>query len=161
MPPLPPPPHPRLPRCALLAPVRLIAPSDARAALQKAATLVQQGRLDEADRQAQLALADPDTRRRRVLGPRHDPLPQKRLDESATLLQKAIELEPRLVGAHLSLAQVYIAQGKLGAGDEHVPRRCSSSIHPNAHGPPGAGPCETAKGNYQQSWTWRSLPGRS
>lgn len=57
---------------ALLAPVRLIAQSDARAALQKAATLVQQGRFDDADRQLQPALADPNTRAAAVLGPRRD-----------------------------------------------------------------------------------------
>ena len=37
---------------------------------------------------------------------------QHRLDEECQLLQEAIRLEPRLVGAHLSLAQVYTLQGK-------------------------------------------------
>ena len=37
------------------------APVDARSALQHAAALAQQGRLDEADQQARLALTDPDT----------------------------------------------------------------------------------------------------
>src|SRR5205807_7577670 len=35
---------------------------DSRQALQKAANLVQEGRLEEADQQAHLALSDPDTR---------------------------------------------------------------------------------------------------
>ena len=39
-----------------------ISAPDSQAALQKAAPLVQQGRLDEADQQARLALADPETR---------------------------------------------------------------------------------------------------
>ena len=85
---------------------------DSQAALQKAAALVQQGRLEEADQQAQIALADPQTRAGAysVLGTIR--LRQKRLDESAAMLQKAIQLEPRLVGARLSLAQVYSLQGK-------------------------------------------------
>jgi tetratricopeptide (TPR) repeat protein len=73
---------------------------------------VQQGRLEEADQQARLALADPDTRAvaYSVLGTIR--VQQKKLAESALLLRKAIRLEPRLVGAHLTLAQVYTLQGK-------------------------------------------------
>src|SRR5436190_19336380 len=75
-------------------------------ALQKAAMLVQQGHLDEAEQQARLALSDSETRAAgySVLGAIR--FQQKRLEESAGLLRKAIELEPHLVGAHLSLAQV-------------------------------------------------------
>lgn len=74
--------------------------------------LVQQGRLEEADQQARLALADPETRAvaYSVLGTIR--VQQKKLSESAVFLQKAIRLEPRLVGAHLTLAQVYALQGK-------------------------------------------------
>jgi tetratricopeptide (TPR) repeat protein len=74
--------------------------------------LVQQGRLEEADQQARLALADPETRAvaYSVLGTIR--VQQKKLAESAVLLRKAIRLEPRLVGAHLTLAQVYTLQGK-------------------------------------------------
>ncbi len=80
--------------------------------LQRAAALVQQGRLEEADQQAQLALSDPSTRALAcsVLGAIR--FQQQRLAESATLLREAITLEPRLVGAHLNLAEVYILQGK-------------------------------------------------
>jgi tetratricopeptide (TPR) repeat protein len=75
--------------------------------------LVQQGRLEEADQQARLALADPETRAvaYSVLGAIR--AQQNRLEESASFLQKAIGLEPRLVGAHLTLAQVYTLQGQL------------------------------------------------
>jgi tetratricopeptide (TPR) repeat protein len=81
-----------------------------RRALETAVTLVQQGRLDEADRQAQLALADPTTRAvaHSILGTIR--LQQNRLDESVTLLGEAIRLEPGLVGAQLTLAQVYTRQ---------------------------------------------------
>jgi tetratricopeptide (TPR) repeat protein len=74
--------------------------------------LAQQGRLEEADQQARLALTDPETRAvaYSVLGTIR--VQQKKLTESAALLQKAIRLEPHLVGAHLTLAQVYLLQGK-------------------------------------------------
>ena len=85
---------------------------DSREALQRAAHLVQQGHLEEAEAQAQLALSNPETR-----GAAHSVLgairfQQERLDESARLLQEAIRLEPRLIGANLTLAEVRIAQGQ-------------------------------------------------
>ena len=91
---------------------RRAATVDARGALQKAAVLVQEGRLEEADRQAQIALADPETRAvaYSILGGIR--VQQKRLAAGVSLLQKAIELEPGLIGARLTLAQVYTIQGK-------------------------------------------------
>ena len=85
---------------------------DAQEALQRAATLVQQARLEEAEQQALLALPDPETQAvaYSVLGTIR--FHQKRLAESVTFLQKAISLERTLLGAHLSLAQVYTLQGK-------------------------------------------------
>jgi len=69
--------------------------ADSREALQKAAVLVQQGRLEEADREVQPALADPQTRAAAcsVLGTIR--FQQKRIDESTRLLEEAIKLEPR------------------------------------------------------------------
>ena len=85
---------------------------DGRAALQQAAALVQQGRLDEAAAHAERALRDPDATAVAcsVLGAIR--LQQQRLPESAGLLEKAVRLEPRLLGAQLNLAQVYSLQGK-------------------------------------------------
>jgi tetratricopeptide (TPR) repeat protein len=85
--------------------------AQAQAALQRAAALVLEGRLQEADQQAQLALSDPETRAAAcsVLGTIR--LQQDRLREGAELLQEAIRLEPRLLGARLNLAQVYTLQG--------------------------------------------------
>ena len=86
--------------------------ADAREALQKAVALVQEGRLEEADQQAQLALSNPQTRAvaYSVLGPsgfsRNDFL------KASSCFEKAIRLDPRLLGAHLSLAEVYTIQGK-------------------------------------------------
>src|SRR4029077_3555442 len=72
--------------------------ADSREALQKAVALVQQGRLEEADREARLAISDPATRAVAcsVLGAIR--LQQQRLPESVSLLQEAIRLEPRLLG---------------------------------------------------------------
>jgi tetratricopeptide (TPR) repeat protein len=85
---------------------------DGRAALKAAVALVQQGQLAEADREAQRALADPDTRAvaNSILGTIR--LQQNRLDDSVKLLGEAIRLEPRLVGAQLSLAQAYTLQNR-------------------------------------------------
>jgi tetratricopeptide (TPR) repeat protein len=81
-------------------------------ALQRAAALAQEGRLAEADEQVQPALSDPRTRAAAcsVLGAIR--LQQNRLQEGALLLREAIYLEPRLLGAHLTLAQLYTLEGK-------------------------------------------------
>jgi tetratricopeptide (TPR) repeat protein len=86
--------------------------TDGREALEAAVALVQKGKLEEADHLAQRALADPETRAVAcsILGTIK--LQQNRLDESARLLGEAIRLEPGLVGAQLSLAQVYTLQNK-------------------------------------------------
>ncbi len=86
--------------------------TDSRQALEKAASLFQQGKLEEADQQAQLALSDPQTRAAAcsVLGSIR--FQQKKFSESASLLKEAIRLEPHLVGAHLNLAELYTAQGE-------------------------------------------------
>jgi tetratricopeptide (TPR) repeat protein len=124
--------------------------ADARDALQKAALLVQQGRLDEADQQARLALSDPDTRAaaNSVLGTIR--FQQQRLAESAGFLQKAIELEPRLVGARLTLAQVYTLQGHK---EKALPLlRQAIVIDPsNALARLALARAETERGNYASS----------
>jgi tetratricopeptide (TPR) repeat protein len=86
--------------------------ADTREALQRAAAFVQQGRLEQAEQQARLALSDPATQAgaHSILGVIR--LQQNQLDDSARFLQEAIRLEPRLLGAHLNLAQVYGLQGK-------------------------------------------------
>jgi tetratricopeptide (TPR) repeat protein len=89
--------------------------ADSREALRKAVLLVQQGRLDEAEAQVRPALDDPDTRAaaHSVLGSIR--LQQQRFTESADLLERAIALNPRLLGAHLTLGLVYRLQGKTDA----------------------------------------------
>lgn len=124
--------------------------SDSRLALQKAASLFQQGKLDEADQQAQVALSDPLTRAGAcsVLGSIR--LQQKRLPESATLFKEAIRLEPHLVGAHLNLAEVYTLQGK---PELALPlyRRVLTLDPSNDIARLELARSETAKGNFKQS----------
>src|SRR5262249_18493040 len=93
----------------LISAVHLLA--DSHQALQKAVALVQEGRLEEADQQARLALSDPQTRPAAcsVLGTIR--FEQKHLPESVRFFQEAIRLDPRLLGAQLSLAEVYTVQG--------------------------------------------------
>jgi tetratricopeptide (TPR) repeat protein len=91
--------------CLLLSRPALASP--AADALQRAVALVQEGRLEEAAKAAESVLADPATRpiACSVLGTIR--IRQQRYDEAVPLLQEAIRLEPRLVGAHLSLAELY------------------------------------------------------
>lgn len=124
--------------------------AQAHEALQRAAVLVQEGRLAEADQQAQSALSDPETRAAAcsVLGTIR--LQQNRLGEGAELLQEAIRLEPHLLGAHLNLAQIYTLQGKPGLA---VPvfRRVLEMDPSNATARMALARSETEKGNYQRS----------
>jgi len=84
------------------------------AALEKAAALVQQGKLAEADQQAQVALSSPDTRAaaNSVLGTIR--LQQNRPRDAVGYLQEAIRLNPRLMGAHLNLAAAHLLNNDPG-----------------------------------------------
>jgi tetratricopeptide (TPR) repeat protein len=124
--------------------------ADSREALQKAASLVQEGRLEEADREARLALSDPSTRAVAcsVLGTIR--LQQKRLLESANFLQQAIRLEPHLLGARLTLAQVYMIQGKTEPALA-LYRRVLQLDPSNSTARLALARSEAEKGNYQHS----------
>jgi tetratricopeptide (TPR) repeat protein len=91
---------------------------DGREALQTAASLVRQGQLDEAERQARRALADPATQAAAysVLGT--IAFQRQRVDDSIQFLKKAIQLDGRLVGARLSLAEIYLNTGNRSAAGE-------------------------------------------
>src|SRR5262245_12084072 len=135
--------------CCVLATTAVFG-ADARDALQKAALLVQQGRLDEADQQAHLALADPETRAAAysVLGTIR--FQQKRLPESVGFIQKSIVVEPRLLGARLTLAEVYTLHGH---SEKAFPLlRQAVDIDPSNPAPRLAlARAETEKGNYTAS----------
>jgi protein O-GlcNAc transferase len=121
-----------------------------REALQEAAHLVQQGRLEEAEAQVQQALSNPETRAaaHSVLGAIR--FQQERLDESATLLEEAIRLDPRLLGAHLTLAEVRIAQGQIDAATALFRRALElDSLNQTARF--GLARAEAEKGNYREA----------
>jgi tetratricopeptide (TPR) repeat protein len=125
-------------------------PADGAAALQSAAALVQQGRLDEAEQQARRGLSDPATQAPAysVLGTIR--FRQKRFDDSIILFKKAIRLDDRLLGAHLSLADVYMLQGKPELARplyEHVLKLDPS----NAAARLALARSEAEKGQYQRS----------
>ena len=125
---------------------------DGREALKAAVGLVQQGQLDEADRQARRALADPETRAvaNSILGTIR--LKQNRLDDSVKLLGEAIRLEPRLVGAQLTLAQVYTLQNK----PDLALARFQAVLELDPGNPSARlaiARSEIEKGNYQQALT--------
>ncbi|HEY2944716.1 MAG TPA: tetratricopeptide repeat protein [Vicinamibacteria bacterium] len=133
----------------VLPPVAAFA-AQAQAALQRAAALVQEGRLQEADQQAQLALSDPTTRAAAcsVLGAIR--VQQDRLEEGVELLQEAIRLDPHLLGAQLNLAHVYSLQGH----DElalPVFRRLLERDPSNAPARIALARSEAEKGNYKRS----------
>jgi tetratricopeptide (TPR) repeat protein len=135
--------------CCAVAP-RASLGAQSHEALQRAAALVQEGRLEEADQQAQRALSDPETRAAAcsVLGAIR--LQQERLAEGAQLLREAIRLDPRLLGAHLNLAQVYTLEGQaeqaMGAF-----RRVLALDPSNATARMALAGSETEKGNYRRS----------
>ncbi|PYR89567.1 MAG: hypothetical protein DMF84_23970 [Acidobacteria bacterium] len=119
-------------------------------ALQSAALLVQQGQLDEAELQARRALADPATRAAAysVLGTIS--FQQKRFADSIILFKQAIRLDDHLVGAHLSLADVYTLQGKPALARplfERVLQLDPSNVAARL----ALARSETEKGNYQRS----------
>lgn len=106
--------------------------------------------MDEADRQAQLALSDPQTRAIAcsVLGTIR--FQQKRLPESVSFLQEAIRLNPRLVGANLSLAGVYSLQGQQDLALK-VYRRVLGLDSANLVARLALARADSEKGNYQLS----------
>jgi tetratricopeptide (TPR) repeat protein len=77
-------------------------------------------------------------------------LRQERLSESAQLLQEAIRLEPRLLGAHLTLAQVYIQQGRQARALDLF-RRVLELDASNATARMALARAETEKHNYARS----------
>jgi tetratricopeptide (TPR) repeat protein len=124
--------------------------ADARQAIARAADLVQQGRLEEADLQAHVALADPSTRAVAcsVLGAIR--LQQKRLPESVKFLQEAIQLEPKLVGARLTLAEAYAVEGNSESALAAY-REVLKLDSDNASARLALAQSEAEKGRYKQS----------
>jgi tetratricopeptide (TPR) repeat protein len=135
--------------CGALPPIVTFG-AQAQTALERAAALVEKGRLQEADEQARLAMSDSATRPAAcsVLGAIR--VQQERLDEGAEFLREAIRLDPHLLGARLNLAQVYSLQGK----DElalSLYRRVLELDPKNASARLALARSETEKGNYRRA----------
>ncbi len=82
------------------------------AQIQEAAQLFEKGKLPEAEEQARAALATESTRPMAyaILGAIR--LQQKKYDESAEFLERALRLNPDLTGVRLNLGNVYVLQGR-------------------------------------------------
>jgi tetratricopeptide (TPR) repeat protein len=80
--------------------------------LQRAAELISQGALDTAEREARLALNDPVTRAVAWATLGTIRLRQKKFDESVKFLEKALRLNPALIGGRLTLGLAFLMQGK-------------------------------------------------
>src|SRR5438128_3597436 len=84
-------------------------PVDAR--LEQAATLIRQNRLAEAEQQLTsiLKLAPNEARALNLLGTIRGS--QRRFDDAEALFAKAVAADPRLAGAHMNLAYLYMLKG--------------------------------------------------
>lgn len=80
--------------------------------LQRSATLISQGDLPGAEREARLALKQPSTRAVEWATLGTIRLRQKRFRESTEFPRGAAQLNPRLLSARLNLGQAYVVQGK-------------------------------------------------
>lgn len=80
--------------------------------IKTAARLLNQGQSEEAEREARLALQDPDTRALAwaMLGSIR--LEEGKYEEGEQFLNRALELNPRLPGARTSLGDCYVLQNK-------------------------------------------------
>src|SRR5690242_16603229 len=75
--------------------------------LQASAMLMSEGDFDGAEKEARLALREPSTRALAWATLGTIRLKQKKYDESADLLTTALRLNPRLLGARISLGDLY------------------------------------------------------
>ena len=132
------------------------AATDGRQALQQAADLAQAGQIEEAEAKARIALLDPATRAaaNSVLGTIR--FQQKRLPESTSFFQEAIRLEPRLIGAHLTLGQIYSIEGNPNLATKMFQRVLALDRH-NTSARMALAQIECANGHYQQSLAFAKL----
>jgi tetratricopeptide (TPR) repeat protein len=118
--------------------------------LQRAAELVAGGKLAEAEREAQKAVATASTAAAgySILGTIR--LRQLRLEESREMLEKALRLNPNLLGARLTLGQVFARQGKVEQARE-VLRTALKQAPGNPIALMTLAQVEASAGNFQES----------
>jgi tetratricopeptide (TPR) repeat protein len=124
--------------------------ADGSDALQSAARLVQQGTLDQAEAQARRALANPATQAAAysVLGTIR--FQQKRFGDSIIFFKKAIRLDDRLIGAQLSLADIYTLRAQPALA-RPLFERVLALDPSNVVARLALARSETEKGHYQRS----------
>ena len=118
--------------------------------IQKAVELISKGDMKGAEREARLSMADPASRplASATLGAIR--LQQKRYEEGAAYLRTAIRLNPQLVGARISLGDVYVLQGKRVAALEQFQE--ALRLDPaNRNARFTLAQLERATGNYSES----------
>jgi tetratricopeptide (TPR) repeat protein len=81
--------------------------------VEQAASLLNQGQLDQAESEAHKAMADPASRPLALAMMGTIRLQQGRYQESENFLTQALALNPKLPGARMSLATAYVLEGKL------------------------------------------------
>ncbi len=118
--------------------------------LQQAVALISKGDLEGAEKEAQKALATPSTSAPAyaILGTIR--LQQKKLDESSQLLEKAIAMNPGLLGARLTLGQVYALQGNAQRARE-VLQEALKMAPDNPATRMNLAQLEASAGNYEKS----------
>lgn len=86
--------------------------------LERSLQFLSQGKLNSADQEARLALSDPITRPQAwgILGTIL--LREGKPREAVQALQKAIALNPRLVGARINLGEAFLAQGQTASAEQ-------------------------------------------
>lgn len=140
-------------RVALFCLCLLLAPHLSDAAtnhVQKALGLINNGDLAAAEREARLATQDPDSQALgwATLGAIR--VQQRKYEEGAGLLRKALRLNSRLVGARVTLAGVYVLQGKKDQAREMF--RQALRLDPtNRNARFDLAALESEAGNYQAS----------
>ena len=118
--------------------------------IEKAASLLNQGQLDQAESEARKALPDPNSRPLALAMMGTIRLQQSRFNESTSFLTQALALNPRLVGARMSLGTAYVLEGKLELAQKHFAK--ALDLDPSNHEARfNLAKVEAALHNFQQS----------
>ena len=127
-----------------------VAAPDSADQLRRSVEFMRQGDLKSAEEAVQPALQDPATQpvAYALLGSIR--LQQKKYQEGTQLLERAIKADPRLVGAHLSLAQAYAFLGKVDRA-ETLFRRVLELAPDNQNARLALVRIESKKGNHRRT----------
>jgi len=96
----------------LISPPWILAQDDPTEHIQHAAALIAQGELEAAEKVVRAALSNSSTRPLAYASLGAIRMRQRKLEESSQFFEKAIGLNPNLLGARVTLGQVYALQGR-------------------------------------------------